>query len=61
MKRKLKLKCRHVTKNTESLFEAEYETEKQVDQSSRKTGLVSGCIPVIVTVAGFLKELIDYL
>ncbi|EGR2204622.1 hypothetical protein INT50_01795 [Vibrio diabolicus] len=59
-KRKLKLKCKHVTKNTESILEAEYETDKQVDQSSRKSGLVSGSFPVIVAVVTFIKEIIDY-
>lgn len=59
-KRKLKLKCKHVTKNTESILEAEYETDTQVDQSSWKPGLVSGSFHVIVAVVTFIKEIIDY-
>ncbi len=59
-KRKLKLKCKHVTKNTESMLEAEYESKKQVDQSSWKSGLVSDSLPVIVAVVTFIKEVIDY-
>ena len=48
--RKLTLKYKRVTKNTESIFEAEYEIETHVDQSSRELGLVSDYIFVIVTV-----------
>lgn len=59
-KRKLTFKCKYATKNTESIFEAEYETETQVDQSSRKLGLVSDYIPVIVAVVvAFIKQVFN--
>lgn len=59
--RKLILKYKRITKNTESIFEAEYETKTQVDQSSRKIGLVSDYIPVIVTVVViFFKQMFNH-
>lgn len=51
---KVKLKLTHKTKNTESQLEVEYDTAKQIDQSSQTIVSVSNNCSVIVNVISII-------